>query len=234
MSVLTEQLAMKTLEGVLGLGQTISASKKYKEAAEKYKNAVETYSGQKGYEGALENAQKGAGRAAIQAGNKQAQAARGAGMSNAAAALMGGNAVAGNYLNEFNDYYNKAYGAGTDYITGMQQNYNNLTGQINSQRDSMENINSLTKNFENYNQTVSDINSEADSMQNEINSLNRKLNDSDLSASDRKNILAEIADRQNELNSFQKNNIAGQEGYISKLFKKINNAAAKTWEKRGQ
>ena len=106
--------------GIIDIASNAQASKDYKAAREKYQKSLGQYSGNEGYLNSIAQAQKGAGAAATLAGQRSAQTARGAGMSNATAALMGANQVSDAYLKDFANQQQKAYESGVENIKGQQ------------------------------------------------------------------------------------------------------------------
>lgn len=89
-----------------------STNNRYEDAAKKYETAVNQYTGNAGFQNSLQQAKQGAGVEAVQAGNRAQTQARSAGMSKAAAALMGANDTSNQYLNSFNNQQNNAMNMG--------------------------------------------------------------------------------------------------------------------------
>lgn len=85
-----------------------STNSRYENAAKKYDEAVNQYTGMEGFKASLDMAKKGAGVEAVQAGNRAQTQARSAGMSKAAAALVGANDTSNQYLNSFNNQQSNA------------------------------------------------------------------------------------------------------------------------------
>lgn len=103
------------------------SSKEYKQGMNQYGNAltnqgqaINKYTGNTGYQNALEQAKQGAAMTAGLAGQQAQQAARNAGMSKAQAAMLGANQAATAYGNNFNNQQNIATNAGNQNVYGMQ------------------------------------------------------------------------------------------------------------------
>lgn len=103
------------------------SSKEYKQGMSQYGNAltnqgqaVNKYTGNAGYQNALEQAKQGAAMTAGLAGQQAQNAARNAGMSKAQAAMLGANQAATAYGNNFNTQQNMAANAGNQNVYGMQ------------------------------------------------------------------------------------------------------------------
>lgn len=103
------------------------SSTEYKEGMNQYGNAltnqgqaVNRYTGNAGYQNALNQAKQGAAMTAGLAGQQAQNAARNAGMSKAQAAMMGANQAATAYGNNFNNQQNMAANMGNQNVYGMQ------------------------------------------------------------------------------------------------------------------
>jgi len=103
------------------------SSKDYTQGIQQYSNAltnqqgaVNKYTGNAGYQNALEQAKQGAAMTAGLAGQQAQQAARNAGMSKAQAAMMGANSAASAYGNNFAGQQNMAMNAGQNAVSGSQ------------------------------------------------------------------------------------------------------------------
>jgi hypothetical protein len=103
------------------------SSKDYTQGIQQYGNAltnqqgvVNKYTGNRGYQNALEQAKQGAAMTAGLAGQQAQQAARNAGMSKAQAAMMGANSAASAYGNNFAGQQNMAMNAGQSAVSGAQ------------------------------------------------------------------------------------------------------------------
>lgn len=103
------------------------SSKDYTQGIQQYGNAltnqqgaVNKYTGNAGYQNALEQAKQGAAMTAGLAGQQAQQAARNAGMSKAQAAMMGANSAASAYGNNFGNQQNMAMNAGQNAVSGSQ------------------------------------------------------------------------------------------------------------------
>ncbi len=103
------------------------SSNEYTQGIQQYGNAltnqqgaVNKYTGNTGYQNALEQAKQGAAMTAGLAGQQSQQAARNAGMSKAQAAMMGANTAASAYGNNFNNQQNMAMNAGNSAVSGLQ------------------------------------------------------------------------------------------------------------------
>lgn len=103
------------------------SSKDYTQGIQQYGNAltnqqgaVNKYTGNAGYQNALEQAKQGAAMTAGLAGQQAQQAARNAGMSKAQAAMMGANSAASAYGNNFAGQQNMAMNAGNSAVSGSQ------------------------------------------------------------------------------------------------------------------
>lgn len=103
------------------------SSKDYTQGIQQYGNAltnqqqqVNRYTGNAGYQNALEQAKRGAAMTAGLAGQQAQQAARNAGMSKAQAAMMGANSAASAYGNNFGNQQNIAQNAGQSAVSGAQ------------------------------------------------------------------------------------------------------------------
>lgn len=103
------------------------SSKDYTQGIQQYSNAltnqqgaVNKYTGNAGYQNALEQAKQGAAMTAGLAGQQSQQAARNAGMSKAQAAMMGANSAASAYGNNFAGQQNMAMNAGQNAVSGSQ------------------------------------------------------------------------------------------------------------------
>lgn len=94
--------------------------KQYGNALTNQQGAVNKYTGNTGYQNALEQAKQGAAMTAGLAGQQSQQAARNAGMSKAQAAMMGANTAASAYGNNFNNQQNMAMNAGNSAVSGLQ------------------------------------------------------------------------------------------------------------------
>ena len=100
-----------------------------KEAQAKYEQALSQYSGNQGYQNALNQATKGAAVTSGQAGLAAQQSARQSGMSKAAAAQMGASQSANAYANNIANQQNMATQAGQANLAGQLSNAG-LTGQF--------------------------------------------------------------------------------------------------------
>ena len=100
-----------------------------KDAQAKYEQALSQYSGNQGYQNALNQATKGAAVTSGQAGLTAQQSARQSGMSKAAAAQMGASQSANSYLNNIANQQNMATQAGQANLAGQLSNAG-LTGQF--------------------------------------------------------------------------------------------------------
>ena len=89
-----------------------SGIKQYDTALKNQTGAVNQYTGNTGYQNALQQAKQGAAMTAGLAGQQSQQAARNAGMSKAQAAMMGANTAASAYGNNFANQQNMATNAG--------------------------------------------------------------------------------------------------------------------------
>lgn len=103
------------------------SSTEYKQGMSQYGNAltnqqqqVGKYTGNQGYQNALEQAKQGAAMTAGLAGQQAQQAARNAGMSKAQAAMLGANQAASAYGNNFNTQQNAAANMGNQAVYGAQ------------------------------------------------------------------------------------------------------------------
>ena len=103
------------------------SSTEYKEGMNQYGNAltnqnqaVNKYTGNQGYQNALEQAKQGAALIAGLAGQQAQNAARNAGMSKAQAAMLGANQASSAYGNNFNTQQNMATQAGSQNVYGTQ------------------------------------------------------------------------------------------------------------------
>lgn len=103
------------------------SSSEYKQGMNQYGNAltnqnqaVNKYTGNQGYQNALEQAKQGAAMTAGLAGQQAQNAARNAGMSKAQAAMLGANSAASAYGNNFNTQQNMATQAGNQNVYGTQ------------------------------------------------------------------------------------------------------------------
>lgn len=94
--------------------------KQYGNALKNQAGAVNQYTGNAGYQNALEQAKQGAAMTAGLAGQQAQQSARNAGMSKAQAAMMGANTAASAYGNNFNNQQNMAMNAGNSAVSGLQ------------------------------------------------------------------------------------------------------------------
>lgn len=92
----------------------------YGNALTNQQGAVNKYTGNAGYQNALEQAKQGAAMTAGLAGQQAQQAARNAGMSKAQAAMMGANSAASAYGNNFAGQQNMAMNAGQNAVSGSQ------------------------------------------------------------------------------------------------------------------
>ena len=102
-----------------------------KEAQAKYEQALSQYSGNQGYQNALNQATKGAAVTSGQAGLAAQQSARQSGMSKAAAAQMGASQSANAYANNIANQQNMATQAGQANLAGQLSNAG-LKGQFSS------------------------------------------------------------------------------------------------------
>ena len=102
-----------------------------KEAQAKYEQALSQYSGNQGYQNALNQATKGAAVTSGQAGLAAQQSARQLGMSKAAAAQMGASQSANAYANNIANQQNMATQAGQANLAGQLSNAG-LKGQFSS------------------------------------------------------------------------------------------------------
>lgn len=102
-----------------------------KEAQAKYEQALSQYSGNQGYQNALEQATKSAAVTSGQAGLTAQQSARQSGMSKATAAQMGASQSANAYANNIANQQNMATQAGQTNISGQLSNAG-LIGQFSS------------------------------------------------------------------------------------------------------
>ena len=102
-----------------------------KEAQAKYEQALSQYSGNQGYQNALNQATKGAAVTSGQAGLAAQQSARQLGMSKAAAAQMGASQSANAYANNIANQQNMATQTGQANFAGQLSNAG-LTGQFSS------------------------------------------------------------------------------------------------------
>lgn len=102
-----------------------------KEAQSKYEQALSQYSGNQGYQNALNQATKGAAVTSGQAGLAAQQSARQSGMSKAAAAQMGASQSANAYANNIANQQNMATQAGQAGLAGQLSNAG-LMGQFSS------------------------------------------------------------------------------------------------------
>lgn len=102
-----------------------------KEAQAKYEQALSQYSGNQGYQNALNQATKGAAVTSGQAGLAAQQSARQSGMSKAAAAQMGASQSANAYANNIANQQNMATQAGQAGLAGQLSNAG-LKGQFSS------------------------------------------------------------------------------------------------------
>lgn len=102
-----------------------------KEAQAKYEQALSQYSGNQGYQNALNQAIKGAAVTSGQAGLAAQQSARQSGMSKAAAAQMGASQSANAYANNIANQQNMATQTGQANLAGQLSNAG-LTGQFSS------------------------------------------------------------------------------------------------------
>ena len=102
-----------------------------KEAQAKYEQALSQYSGNQGYQNALNQATKGAAVTSGQAGLAAQQSARQSGMSKAAAAQMGASQSANAYANNIANQQNMATQAGQANLAGQLSNAG-LMGQFSS------------------------------------------------------------------------------------------------------
>lgn len=102
-----------------------------KEAQAKYEQALSQYSGNQGYQNALNQAIKGASVTSGQAGLAAQQSARQSGMSKAAAAQMGASQSANAYANNIANQQNMATQAGQANLAGQLSNAG-LKGQFSS------------------------------------------------------------------------------------------------------
>lgn len=103
------------------------SSKDYTQGIQQYGNAltnqqgiVNKYTGNQGYQNALEQAKQGAAMTAGLAGQQAQQAARNAGMSKAQAAMMGANSAASAYGNNFGNQQGMAANMGQNAVSGAQ------------------------------------------------------------------------------------------------------------------
>lgn len=103
------------------------SSNEYKQGMSQYGNAltnqqqaVNKYTGNAGYQNALEQAKQGAAMTAGLAGQQAQQAARNAGMSKAQAAMMGANQAASAYGNNFGNQQGMAANMGQNAVSGAQ------------------------------------------------------------------------------------------------------------------
>lgn len=97
-----------------------SGIKQYDTALKNQTGAVNQYTGNTGYQNALQQAKQGAAMTAGLAGQQSQQAARNAGMSKAQAAMMGANTAASAYGNNFANQQNMATNAGQNAVSGLQ------------------------------------------------------------------------------------------------------------------
>ena len=102
-----------------------------KESQAKYEQALSQYSGNQGYQNALNQATKGAAVTSGQAGLAAQQSARQSGMSKAAAAQMGASQSANAYANNIANQQNMATQTGQANLAGQLSNAG-LTGQFSS------------------------------------------------------------------------------------------------------
>ena len=102
-----------------------------KESQAKYEQALSQYSGNQGYQNALNQATKGAAVTSGQAGLAAQQSARQLGMSKAAAAQMGASQSANAYANNIANQQNMATQTGQANLAGQLSNAG-LTGQFSS------------------------------------------------------------------------------------------------------
>ena len=102
-----------------------------KEAQAKYEQALSQYSGNQGYQNALNQATKGAAVTSGQAGLAAQQSARQSGMSKAAAAQMGASQSANAYANNIANQQNMATQSGQANLAGQLSNAG-LKGQFSS------------------------------------------------------------------------------------------------------
>ena len=102
-----------------------------KEVQAKYEQALSQYSGNQGYQNALNQATKGAAVTSGQAGLAAQQSARQSGMSKAAAAQMGASQSANAYANNIANQQNMATQSGQANLAGQLSNAG-LTGQFSS------------------------------------------------------------------------------------------------------
>lgn len=100
-----------------------------KDAQAKYEQALSQYSGNQGYQNALNQATKGAAVTSGQAGLAAQQSARQSGMSKAAAAQMGASQSANAFANNIANQQNMATQAGQANLAGQLSNAG-LTGQF--------------------------------------------------------------------------------------------------------
>lgn len=103
------------------------SSTEYKQGMNQYGNAltnqqqaVNKYTGNAGYQNALEQAKQGAAMTAGLAGQQAQNAARNAGMSKAQAAMMGANQAASAYGNNFGNQQGMVANMGQNAVSGAQ------------------------------------------------------------------------------------------------------------------
>lgn len=111
------------------LGQSTDTLNQLANTINKQQNLANQYTGNQGYENALQQAYKGAQTTANQAGATARTAARNSGMSKAQAAAMGANQAANAYGSNFTNQQNMANAAGMNALQA-NQNIGNMQNTL--------------------------------------------------------------------------------------------------------
>lgn len=193
--------ANRYIQGVNGQNQNYTnaiqdVSNQYRNDTNDYLNNTDQYMGNKGYQNALNQAQRGATQAGYNAASTSQAAARNAGMSKAAAAAMG----MGNAINGYNNALNQQQQM-------VQNNYNNALNTYGNQLNAAGNIygQQATAAGNRYGQSMGALN----------NSFATNANTMNNAASNMNNALGQdIVNRQN-----QYTNLYGNQDAITKLLK---------------